>query len=60
MHWLLQSVSGLPEETGGYNMTFVIKGTDAVLPNMLEQILAVDGVTSYSVSCERTPPAKDG
>ena len=40
-------------------MTFVIKGADVVLPHMLEQILAVDGVTSYSVSCERIPSAED-
>jgi hypothetical protein len=52
-------VSGLPEETGEYNMTFVIKGADTVLPLMLERILAVDGVTSYSVACERVPSNED-
>jgi hypothetical protein len=55
----LQSVSGLPEEDGEYNMTFVIKGSDAVLPQMLLQIMGVDGVHSYSVSCPEDPRSSD-
>jgi hypothetical protein len=46
----LQSVSGQPNEQGRYNMTFIVKGSDASLPGMLEHIAAVEGVHSYSVS----------
>lgn len=55
----VQSVSGLPEEDGEYNMTFVIKGSDAVLPQMLQQIMGVDGVHSYCVSCPEDPRSSD-
>jgi hypothetical protein len=37
---------------GEYVMTFVLKGRDARLAEMLQQILALEGVISYSISCE--------